>query len=94
MVTLGFSIWACQDLPDGIVDGILNDETGVLFVPLDTVLLELEDVVLDTIGVVTDEGGTTVDLIVMPLEGATVGVVEGGGVPVLTLTTDHVQITF
>ncbi len=71
MVTLGFSIWACQDLPDGIVDGVLNDETRVLFVPLDDVWLEIEDVVLDTILVVTDEGGTTVDLIVKPLDGAT-----------------------
>jgi hypothetical protein len=43
----------------------------VLFVPLDDVWLEIEDVVLDTILVVTDEGGTTVDLIVKPLDGAT-----------------------
>lgn len=72
LLTLGFSIRTCQDLPDGIVDGVLNDETGVVVVPLDTVVLELEDVVLDTVVVVTDEGGTTtVDLIVIPLDGAT-----------------------
>jgi hypothetical protein len=65
----------------------------VLVVTLDTVVLELDDVVLDTIVVVTDEGGTAVDLIVIPLDGPT-GVVEGGDVAVLMLAKNHYLTTF
>jgi hypothetical protein len=72
----------------------------VLVVTLDTVVLELDDddelddVVLDTIVMVTDEGGTAVDLIVTPLDGGTLRVVEGGDVAVLMLAKNHYLTTF